>query len=776
MSKKNIIVKLVIIFVLSFQLWDLFIILNYPFMGIIIDKNANGQYVVDSIDSPSAGNRLGIKPNDLIITVNGQSPDKYWTAIRFGRLEQVTNITVLRDSNPLEFQTNGKVIIDFWDILSLFVQIASLFLSFHIFKNIKRTSSSIYMSSMFFVISLIFMSLSASIRGDPLSKFVISSSMMLLPVIFFQFLSSFLKEKVNVQLSSFFIKPFYALIASVMATIPFLFINSPLTYSVYSFSLNAVLIVSVAGICANFVALGHLYTRNRMRLNHLSIIIKTVFLALFCAVSPVVFLSFIPQIIFGHAWIEPLISCWFIFILPLTFTYLLATRRLYDVDMVIRRIMFTTVIAIIPSLLFTGIIKLFFKDSASPEHLILVFIIQLSGISFILYSLENMTTKLEATLFPRKHRLQLALKKIARNLGTISSFREMKDIILVDIVETLEVTGGAIVFKYEDCMESICEGQLVQSEVEEIITSGNLDNPTYICIEISRQEEYTSYLVMTQKKSTTMLGMEEVQWLNLIITYLAVSLENVQLIRKLDGRLQQLSSVLPKEEEADNLIWFRKLMFELQEKERIRIATDLHDTTMQDLFFLKGRLGIIQTKYKHAHEDDALLRSLMDYIDIINTNLRQSCFELHPYLLREVGLIGTLNKLFSTERALCSFQINFITSEVSEVEEQDIETKRHLFRLVQELINNAKKHSHATTVRISIYVQQGMLYFEYVDNGVGFEPNRAVVREIGSSGIGMEQMKGRILSLGGRYELDTGVGKGVRFRAHFPVKAGRNSA
>lgn len=45
------------------------------------------------------------------------------------------------------------------------------------------------------------------------------------------------------------------------------------------------------------------------------------------------------------------------------------------------------------------------------------------------------------------------------NLGTISSFRELKDMVLVDIVSTLQVTGGAIVFQYKDEVEIICEGK-----------------------------------------------------------------------------------------------------------------------------------------------------------------------------------------------------------------------------------------------------------------------------------------------------------------------------
>lgn len=83
------------------------------------------------------------------------------------------------------------------------------------------------------------------------------------------------------------------------------------------------------------------------------------------------------------------------------------------------------------------------------------------------------------------------------------------------------------------------------------------------------------------------MNREESEWLSLIISYLSVSLENLYLIRKLNMKLLELASELPNQEGSEEYVWFRKTMFDLQEKERTRIATDLHDTTMQDIFFVQ---------------------------------------------------------------------------------------------------------------------------------------------------------------------------------------------
>jgi two-component system sensor histidine kinase ComP len=763
------------------QIWMLVLTFQNPMVAISARKNDQELWVIDHIGTMSISGLLGLQETDYILKVNDIPTDEYWSVRYWGNLDQVHTLTISRNGNIMDVSVNNAPRLTANDVFFLAAEAIGLLLALILYKKMVHIKSSAILSMVFVDISLIFMSLPGSVRGDPLGKVLISTFIMLLPVCFLHFLMVFFAEKGVTVLKnqrSVIIKC-YAVTLAISSLQLIYFTDSSVIFAAYTIFIPLTLLVGIIGMMVNFSFLAYVYFKYGNRKGNVSIVIKTVFVSLFLSFFPIILFSFVPQILFGHEWINSFYMSWFIFIFPLTFVYLLATRRLYDIDMIVRRSLFTLLLSVVPSLLFTGVVKLLSRET-SAERLVLIFIIILIGITFLLYSLENITSRLEPALFPRKYRLQLALKKIARNLGSISSLREMKDVILGDIVETLEVMGGAIAYRYNDgSIQMILDGSIEQIEVESLILFDvpSQNHGDYMCFEVSRQEEYTSYLILTPKKTSTALGIEDLNWLNLIITYLAVSIENIHLIQKLNERLQQLSSLLPDEKEAKNLAWFRKLMFELQEKERIRIATDLHDTTMQDLFFLKGRLEDIQKEYVHFHELKKVFDSLMDYIDIINTNLRQSCFELHPYLLREVGLVGTLTRLFQTERSLCSFQISFAAADKSGIEEQNMETKRHLFRLVQELLNNAKKHSQASIVRFSICLHEGRMYFEYMDDGVGFEPSQAVIREIGSSGIGMEQMKSRILSLGGHYELQSAAGEGVRFQASFPVmQAGRYTA
>ncbi|MDQ0871639.1 signal transduction histidine kinase [Paenibacillus sp. V4I3] len=458
-------------------------------------------------------------------------------------------------------------------------------------------------------------------------------------------------------------------------------------------------------------------------------------------------------------------------VFPISFAYLIASNQLYDIGLVIRRFMFAGLMAIIPVSLFTGAYVFLFGQEVDDKQILFLFIGSIILVSSVLYVAEYWTTRLEPFLFPRKYALQFALKKISKNLGTISSFRELKEIILVDIVGTLQVMGGAIVFQYKNDTEIIYEGEIDTSEVQQLVNSSSLlDHPLYTCMEMNSHEEYSSYLIMTRKKTNTMLAKEERQWLQLITTYLEVSLENVHLIRKLTARLHQFASQLPHENAAQDIQWFRKVMFELQEEERIRIASDLHDTTMQDLFFLKRRISTLADKSTMHQEDQVQLKSMNNFVDMINASLRQSCFELNPHLLKEVGLIQTLKMYLEKESYTTSFELEFQAGHAAVIETKDLLTKRHIFRIVQELLNNAKKHSQASKVKFHIMEKDFCFRLIYEDDGVGFHDRDEVHPEIGASGMGIEQMRSRVLHVGGHFELNTQKGNGTKFIITIPIE------
>ncbi len=750
-------------------IWCAFITFKFPYVGIYLTLNQQNDWVIEELAEEKANKKLDVRVGDIIKRVDGKLPSENPVIYKWKSVEQVHQVVVLRDGKEYEFAVDNKSSISY-DIVPLIEASLCLFLAGLLYMKLRQSPSARLLAVVFLTCAILYLSRGASVRGDLLGKFLIGNFMIVLPIVFYHFLVVFFREKGNIQLPARILKFLYGIVI-IGFLVRLLYIYPPMVTTIYSFDATVVLWIFIAGFITNISILVLLYFKVRREKSYLSSIVKSVLFSLFISFLPVICFSFIPELVASHKIIDAVYTSWFILFFPISFAYLIASNQLYDIGLVLRRFGFACLLALVPSAVFTAVFAFLFQKYADEKQILFIFAGSVAMISFVLYSVEYFTTRLEAFLFPRKFRLRTALKKISKNLGVISSFRELKDIVLVDIVQTLEVMGGAIVFQYEHDTEIIAEGDIDAAEIKQLLQSSALsEHPLYTCIEIHRHEEYTSYLVITRNKANTLLGKEEIQWLHLITSYLEVSLENVHLIRKLTAKMQLLASQLPNEQSAQDIQWFRKIMFELQEEERLRIAADLHDTTMQDLFFLKRRFISLLDKYAMNKEDKEHLNNIVNFVEMINNSLRQSCFELNPFLLKEIGLIETVRSYLDKEAYHTPFVLKFKEERASAIEAKDLTTKKHIFRIIQELLNNAKKHSQASHVTFTMTVADHAFVLTYEDDGVGFNSAEARRLEIGSSGMGVEQMKGRVLHLNGRLELDSREGEGTKLVVTIPIR------
>lgn len=750
------------------QIWCSFITFHFPYIGIYLENTPEQQWVIKEIDHESASSKLDVKVGDIVKQVDGKLPDEFPYVQKWKVTERAQNLLISRGGSEHKVEVNVDSPIA-RDMIPLIEEFVCLFMAGLLVMKMRHSPSARLLSAVFLTMAIIFMSLGASIRGDAIGKLLIASFMMVLPIVFLHFLIVFFKEKGDIELPTRILKYLYAIAIIALGLRSGYFYPSMITLFQYDGSVT--LIFFVIGFVINMSVLTFLYVKVRKQQSYVSSIINSVWLSLLISFLPVICFSILPKLIMGERILNAIYTSWIILFFPISFAYLIASNQLYDIGLVVRRFLFAGLLAILPVSLFTGAYVFLFRHVVEEKQILFIFVGLMLLVSTVLYAAEYGITRLEPFLFPRKFALQSALKKISKNLGTISSFRELKEIILVDIVGTLQVMGGAIVFQYKNDNEIIFEGEIDTSEVQQLIKSSSIhDHPSYTCMVMNSHEEYTSYLIMTRKKTNTLLSKEEIQWLHLITSYLEVSLENVHLIRKLTVRLQQFASELPHETAANDILWFRKVMFELQEEERIRIANDLHDTTMQDLFFLKRRISSLADKSTMHQEDQIQLKNMNNFVEMINASLRQSCFELNPHLLKEVGLIQTLKMYLEKESYTTPFELEFQAGHAAVIETKDLLTKRHIFRIVQELLNNAKKHSQATKVTFQIVERDNYFRLIYEDDGVGFHDRDGVHPEIGASGMGIEQMRSRVLHVGGRFELNTQKGSGTKFIITIPTE------
>lgn len=755
------------------QLWFLYITFSIPYLGIEVEKNIDGKWIITSLGKNGIG-KNNLLHGDQIVLVNSKIPEENSAIQKWHLVEQADSISVKRGSEIIDIHYN-KNHPRLYDLSPLIGGSVSFFFFGFIWKNMSNSPSARMLAAVFLSGGIVYMSQGASIRCDPLGKTMIITFIMILPVCFMQFLLTFFKEKGSISIAPIISKlpwGLYSLIAiSVMYRIPY-FWKSNWSYIIYRFDGKVSLVFFVLAFVGIMAFLSFLYFRHSRTQTQLSSIIKSIWFSFFFSFLPVTSLSFAPNILFGHNLIDAVYTSWFLLFFPASFAYLIASDQLYDIGLVFRRFLFGCIIAIVPSALLTGIFSILFYREIHRAQAFFLFFASMLTLSLMLYFTEHLVTRLETVFFPRRAMLNTSLKKISKNLSTVSTMRDLKDIFLNDMVQTLEVRGGAIVFCYPNSVEVLSAGEVDEAEVKELLATGTLlQDDRYTCKEISRTEDSTSYLVMTRKRTNVLLSKEERHWLGLITSYLEVSMENVHLIRTLTNQLQDLSTKFSNSASAEEFQWFRKVMFELQEEERIRIAADLHDTTMQDLFFLKRRFAALMERFAMNPEEKQNLDNILKFVDLINASLRQSCFELNPHLLREIGLVRTLNQYLEKETYTAPFKILFDAEDgVERVEQETPVTKKHILRIVQELLNNAKKHSEATVVSFRFSMEGDRYLLVYEDNGVGIGPEAKETRKIGGSGIGLEQMKGRVLLLQGSFDVATLPHGGTCITIEIPVQ------
>jgi signal transduction histidine kinase len=234
---------------------------------------------------------------------------------------------------------------------------------------------------------------------------------------------------------------------------------------------------------------------------------------------------------------------------------------------------------------------------------------------------------------------------------------------------------------------------------------------------------------------------------------------NADLERTVAERTSELRTAVGRLEEADEQR--RRLLDHVVragEEERQRIAGDLHDDPVQKLVALKMRLELVA----HSHPELEDLQVARDVVLLCIRSLRHMLFDLRPPVLDEHGLAAALRSF------LDNAEVSFDWTVVDALEDEPPPQSRLiLYRIAQEVLTNARKHSEAEEVRVTLFDAEGGVAMEITDDGVGFEPRDAVVAAPGH--MGLAAIRERAEMAGGRCELHSLPGQGTTFDIWLPA-------
>jgi signal transduction histidine kinase len=202
-----------------------------------------------------------------------------------------------------------------------------------------------------------------------------------------------------------------------------------------------------------------------------------------------------------------------------------------------------------------------------------------------------------------------------------------------------------------------------------------------------------------------------------------------------------------------------------REDERRRLARDLHDGPAQSLSAALFGVDLALATLEKAPESarDELLHARELLRDALN-ELRAMMFGLRPRLLEEKGLGPALEALAGMAPLWGPHVTVAIAGQPARLAE-DVELA--LYRIAQEAITNARKHSAAGEIRVTLDIQPDFAVLSVTDNGQGFPPRR--IRPAAGHGEGVPGMRERAELLGGTLQIESAPGKGTQVLATLPL-------
>jgi signal transduction histidine kinase len=195
-------------------------------------------------------------------------------------------------------------------------------------------------------------------------------------------------------------------------------------------------------------------------------------------------------------------------------------------------------------------------------------------------------------------------------------------------------------------------------------------------------------------------------------------------------------------------------LIEGEEKERSRIAKDLHDGIVQDLTAIKLKVQ------DHTH-GNKFLESISKDIDLASKEVRNIAYQMMPVALREYGLISALEDLLQKTLTKKNIKFDFEPVNLNDRLPEKIEVC--LYRITQELLNNVIKHSQASFVSLIISKHQDYITLIFEDNGTGFDQNDV------KKGIGMNSLSSRLEIVNGELKFETTSGNGTMAIVKVPL-------
>ncbi|PKA14644.1 GAF domain-containing sensor histidine kinase [Leptospira haakeii] len=205
---------------------------------------------------------------------------------------------------------------------------------------------------------------------------------------------------------------------------------------------------------------------------------------------------------------------------------------------------------------------------------------------------------------------------------------------------------------------------------------------------------------------------------------------------------------------------------EVREEERLLVAREIHDELGQLLTVLKIDLTLLKNNFQKSKGSDSVVSELLSMIKVADSGIesvQRIATELRPLILEDLGLLEGIEwyaKDFEKRTGIrCEIKI---PAGILSLEK---DASIALFRIFQEALTNAARHSKASLIQVSCLEEGRFLILKIQDNGIGIDPKK--INQ--SKSLGLIGMRERAVVLGGEVSISGGFGKGASVIVKIPI-------
>jgi PAS domain S-box-containing protein len=239
-------------------------------------------------------------------------------------------------------------------------------------------------------------------------------------------------------------------------------------------------------------------------------------------------------------------------------------------------------------------------------------------------------------------------------------------------------------------------------------------------------------------------------------------------IMALRGRAEQRRAEEALKESEQELRLLTSQLLSIQEKERRRVARELHDELGQALTVLKINLVAIEDKLAPDQQHlKANCEHMLSYIDTVIENVRRLSWDLSPSSLEDLGLSAALGYLVDETCRNHNMESAVAMDEIDHLFPPEIQI--NIYRIFQESLTNVVKHARASLVSVNITREDGKVSFMIRDNGRGFNLKQVMPGKVGKRSLGLTAMNERALMARGSLQISSRRGQGATIAFSIPT-------